>query len=67
MGEEAARWIWCGLVAVMGIVGLFVAAGSAHNVVSYWGGIGFFVFAVLFILLQIKLGFDERERRGHSH
>ncbi len=66
MGEETARWIWCGLVALMGVVGLFVAASSSNNPVSYWGGVGFFVFAVLFILLQIKLGFDQRERhQGH--
>ena len=59
---DSARWIWCGLVALMGLVGLFVAARSGANPAGYWGGIGFFVFAVLFTLLQVKNGFDERER-----
>jgi hypothetical protein len=61
---DSARWVWTGLVAIMGVMGLFVAAG-AENPVGYWGGIGFFVFAFLFIMLQIKTGFDHREHGHH--
>ena len=63
---ESAKWIWCGLVVLMGLVGLFVSAHSGENVVSYWGGIGFFVFAVLFTLWQVKISFDEREHHPHG-
>lgn len=59
------RWgvfLWCGLMAVMGIVGLFVAAESSGEPVPYWGGIGFFVFSVLFVFHQVKRTFDRAER-----
>lgn len=62
MGDGGGRWLWSGLVALMGLVGLFVAARSGAGSVSYWGGIGFFVFAILFALLQMKQSFDHRER-----
>jgi hypothetical protein len=61
--EDTARWIWSGFTGLMAILGLFVAAG-ATNPVGYWGGIGFFVFAVLFILYQVKLAFDHAEAHG---
>jgi hypothetical protein len=64
-GGESGRWVWCGLVALMGLVGLFIAARSGESPVPYWGGIGFFVFAVLFTLLQIKQAFDHHEQRQH--
>jgi hypothetical protein len=50
----------CGLVAIMGIAGLFVAERAGHGV-PYYGGLTFFVFAVLFVFLMIKHGFDRRE------
>ena len=50
----------CGLVAIMGILGLFVAERAGHGV-PYYGGLTFFVFAVLFVFLMIKHGFDRRE------
>ena len=63
--ENVARWIWCGAAAIMAVLGLFVAAG-ATNPVGYWGGIGFFAVAVLFVMLQIKLAFDHGEAQAHS-
>src|SRR5258708_27550920 len=50
----------CGLVAIMGIAGLFVAQRAGHGV-PYYGGLTFFVFAVLFIFLVIKHSFDRAE------
>lgn len=45
---------------VMGVVGLFVAERSGHGV-PYYGGLVFFVFAVLFIFLLIKHSYDREE------
>lgn len=63
--DDFARWVWCGAVGLMGIVGLFVASGAQTGTVGYWGGIAFFAFAILFIILQIKVHFDHVERRRH--
>lgn len=60
---EVGRWIWCGATALMGILGLFVSAGASEPV-GRWGGIAFFVVAVLFILHQVKLSFDHAEAQG---
>ncbi len=59
---NVSKWIWCGLVGLMGITGLFVAARGGHSV-PYWGGLVFAGFAVAFIFLMIKRGFDEAEHR----
>jgi hypothetical protein len=45
---------------VMGIVGLFVAERAGHGV-PYYGGLVFFVFAILFIFLLLKHSFDREE------
>jgi purine-cytosine permease-like protein len=50
----------CGVVVIMGIVALFVAARAGHGV-PYYGGLTFFAFAVLFVFLLIKHGFDKAE------
>jgi hypothetical protein len=65
----ADKWIWCGLIGVMALAGLFVAAnGGPENPVAYYGGLGFFVFCLLFIFYQMKLAFDARDRGNkHSH
>jgi hypothetical protein len=59
---NVSRWIWCGCVAVMGLIALFVAARGGHSV-AYWGGLAFAGFALLFVLLMIKRGYDEAEGR----
>ena len=65
--QITAPWIWCGLVGPMAVIGLFVAANAgAGNPVGYWGGLGYFAFGVLFVLWQIKLGYDRAERGGHG-
>jgi hypothetical protein len=63
--NDFPRWIWCGAVGLMGIVGLFLSSGSPTGSVSYWGGIAFFAFAVFFIILQIKAHFDHAEHARH--
>jgi hypothetical protein len=47
-------------VAVMGIVGLFVAQRAGHGA-PYYGGLVFFVFAILFVFLVIKHAYDRSE------
>ena len=42
----------------MGVGGLFVASRAGFGV-AYYGGLLFFVFAALFVLLLIKVGYDE--------
>ena len=64
--EGSGTWIWGGLVALFGIIGLFVSArAGAEEAVAYYGGLAFFIFAVLFILLLMKKGFDHREAQRH--
>jgi hypothetical protein len=48
----------------MGIAGLFVAARGGQSV-PYWGGLAFFLFAVLFVFYQIKRSYDHAERHKH--
>ena len=52
--------VLCGAVAIMGIVGLFVAERAGHGV-PYYGGLTFFIFAVLFVFLLIKHSYDRAE------
>jgi hypothetical protein len=52
--------VLCGAVAIMGVVGLFVAERAGHGA-AYYGGLTFFVFAVLFVFLLIKHGYDKAE------
>jgi hypothetical protein len=56
-------FVWSGAVAIMGLVALFIAAHAGHGV-AYYGGLTFFVFAVLFIFLMIKHGYDKAEGVG---
>jgi len=53
-------FVWSGAVGIMGLVGLFVAARAGHGI-AYDGGLVFFAFAVLFIFLMIKRGYDKAE------
>ncbi len=42
----------------MGVAGLFVSSRAGYGV-AYYGGLLFFVFAILFVMLLVKAGFDE--------
>ena len=46
------------VTAVMAIGGLFVAANAGHGV-PYYGGLFFFLFAILFVFHLIRVSFDD--------
>jgi hypothetical protein len=53
-------YIFAGVTCLMGLVGLFVAARAGHGA-PYYGGLTFFVFAILFVFLLIKHAYDKSE------
>jgi hypothetical protein len=57
--QGTANWIVGGLVGILGLIGLFVAA-HAHGEAFYWAGIALFVFAAGFVMATIKTGFDRQ-------
>ncbi len=64
--EGTGRWIWGGMVALFGVIGLFVSAHAGEEeAVAYYGGLVFFIFAMLFILMLMKKSFDHREAHRH--
>lgn len=58
--QDIVTWIINGLVALAGILGLFLAA-NAVDAGFYGFGLLLFVFAILFIFMNIKKAFDESE------
>ena len=58
--DATGNYVHSGAIALMGLVGLFVAARAGHGL-TYYGGLTFFGFAVLFVFLMIKHGFDKAE------
>ncbi len=46
------------MTGVMGVGGLFVASNAGFGV-AYYGGLLFFVFAVLFVMFLVKIGYDD--------
>jgi len=53
-------FIYAGVTGLMGLAGLFVAGRAGHGA-PYYGGLAFFVFAVLFVFLLIKHAYDKAE------
>lgn len=53
-------YVFAAATTLMGLVGLFVAARAGHGA-PYFGGLTFFVFAVLFVFLLIKHAYDKAE------
>ena len=53
-------------MAVLGIVGLFMAAGARDDGV-YVFGLSLFAFALLFISIQIRQGFDAADRAAQGN
>jgi hypothetical protein len=61
-----ATWVLGGISAFLGLGGLFVAARSGpHAPVGYYGGIVFFLIALLIVFYLIKLALDEAEKHRH--
>ncbi len=52
------NWVLGSVTAVMGVCGLYVSSRAGFGV-AYYGGLLFFLFAILFIFNLIKIGYDE--------
>ncbi len=60
-------WVLGGVTVILGLAGLFVAAGSGvRDPVGYYGGLGFFVISVLIVFYLVKLTFDEAEKHKYG-
>jgi hypothetical protein len=59
--EGSLKWIACGFVGVLGIIGLFLAANAADRGI-YVFGLGLAAFAIIYIFAQMKQGFDASDR-----
>ena len=55
------KWIACGLVGVLGIFGLFLAANAEDHGV-YVFGLGLAAFAIIYVFAQMKQSFDASDR-----
>ena len=55
-----------GFVGLLGLIGLFLAAGAADRGI-YVFGMALAAFAVLFVFALIKQGFDSLEREARAH
>jgi cytochrome c oxidase subunit 2 len=64
---DSRNWVIGGLTAILGLGGLFVAAGSGvHGPLGYYGGLVFFAISVLIVFYLVKLTFDEAESHKHG-
>lgn len=65
----AARFVVGAVIGLLGLVGLFLAARAENADGVHAAGLIVFAFAVLYIFLLIKRGFDEadRQRRAARH
>jgi uncharacterized membrane protein len=52
------NWVLGTVTSVMGVAGLFVSSHAGHGI-AYYGGLLFFLFAMLFVMLLVKVGYDE--------
>ena len=59
--EGSLKWIVGGLVGVLGLVGLFLAA-NAHDRGIHVFGLGLAAFAIIYVFAQMKQGFDASDR-----
>ena len=63
--QETLIWIGSGIVALLGIVGLFLSANARDGGI-YLFGLALFAFAVIYIFRQIKDAFDRAEAAGRE-
>lgn len=59
--DGTVKWCVGGFVAIVGLVGLFLAAGAADRGIHVFG-LAVAAFAIVFIFGLIKQGFDALER-----
>jgi hypothetical protein len=59
--EGTLKWIASGLVGVLGIFGLFLAANAEDRGI-YVFGLGLAAFAIIYVFAQMKQGFDASDR-----
>jgi hypothetical protein len=57
MNDTISSWVMGVFVGALGLVGLVLASGARDGAV-YGFGLGVFGFAVLFVFLLIKRGYD---------
>ncbi len=62
---ESRNWVLGGLAAIVGLGGLFLAAGS-DGAIGYYGGLVLFAIGVLIVFYRMKLAFDEAEKPEHG-
>lgn len=55
--QGTAKWIASGIVGLIGIIGLFLAANAADRGI-YVFGLGLAAFAIIYISAQMKRSFD---------
>jgi len=60
---QLGNWIMGAVTLIFAVAGLFVAARAGHGV-GYYGGLAFFLFAVFFVYLLVKVSFDKAEEEG---
>lgn len=58
--QGTAKWIASGIVGLIGIVGLFLAANAADQGIHVFG-LGLAAFAIIYISAQMKQSFDAAE------
>jgi ABC-type maltose transport system permease subunit len=59
--DQALRFAFCVFAALVGLLGLFIAAGARDNAISYFG-LSLAVFGALFNFWIIKRHFDTLPR-----
>ena len=63
--QESLIWVGGGIVALLGIVGLFLSA-YARDTGIYLFGLALFIFAIVYIFRQIKDAFDRADAAGRE-
>jgi hypothetical protein len=58
--DGTGRWVAGGLVAMLGVIGLFFAAGADDRGI-YLFGLALFAFAMFYVFALIKQSFDASE------
>jgi hypothetical protein len=64
--EGTGKWIAGGVVALLGVIGLFFAAGADDRGI-YLFGLALFAFAIFYVFALIKQGFDAGDREARAH